>query len=245
MRRGLALAIAGAALCGMSAGALPAREAHAAETPAAGKGVRPDDLAYVYGVGRFAPEYAPPAPGSYRLPPIDDVSDHPLVGSDGRPTALFALTRARVAVVAFIYTTCAEATGCPVSTGVLHRLDHLIAADRSLRDRVRLVTISFDPERDTPARLASVRALHEPRTDWAFATAPDETRLEPLLEDFGQPVARLRFDDGTWTGLYRHVLKVFLVDREHRVRNVYSTGFLHPELILNDVRTVLLEERRP
>jgi hypothetical protein len=25
------------------------------------------------------------------------------------------------------------------------------------------------------------------------------------------------------------------------VRNVYSTGFLHPELILNDVRTVLLE----
>jgi len=232
---------AGAALLGVL---VVVRAAVAGDEPAGGKHVSPDDLAYVYGVGRFAPEYAPPAPGSYRLPPIDTVSNHPLVGSDGEPTTLYSLTRGRVAVVAFIYTTCAEATGCPVSTGVLHRLDGLIAADRSLRGRVRLVTISFDPERDTPARLASVRALHEPRTDWAFATAPDEARLGPLLEDFGQPVARLRFDDGTWTGLYRHVLKVFLVDRQHRVRNVYSTGFLHPELVLNDVRTVLLEENR-
>jgi cytochrome c peroxidase len=213
----------------------------AGEEPAAHPTVRPEDLAYVYGVGRFAPEYAPPKPGTYALPPIDDVADHPLVGSDGRPTTLYALTRDRVAVVAFVYTTCAEATGCPVSTGVLHRLDGEVASDPELRHRVRLVTLSFDPERDTPARLRSVRALHEPRTDWAFATAPDEAQLAPLLQDFGQPVARLRFDDGRWTGLYRHVLKVFLVDRCHRVRNAYSTGFLHPELILNDVRTVLLE----
>jgi cytochrome oxidase Cu insertion factor (SCO1/SenC/PrrC family) len=206
------------------------------------RAVKPEDLAYVYGVGRFSPEYAPPEPGTYALPPIDDVTDHPLIDSDGRPTTLYALTRDRVAVVAFVYTSCSDATGCPVSTAVLHRLDGDVAADPALRQRVRLVAISFDPGRDTPARLASVRALHEPRTDWAFATAPDETRLTPLLADFGQPVARLRFDDGRWTGLYRHVLKVFLLDRQHHVRNVYSTGFLHPELILNDVRTVLLEQ---
>jgi cytochrome c peroxidase len=215
-----------------------------AEPPPDGRAVKPEDVAYVYGVGRFAPEYAPPAPGSYRLPAIDEVSDHPLVGSDGTPTTLYGLMRGRAAVVAFVYTTCAEATGCPVSTGVLHQLDREIAADAGLRERVRLLTLSFDPARDTPARLASVRGLHEPRTDWAFATVPDEARLEPLLADFGQPVARLRFDDGTWTGLYRHVLKVFLLDAGHRVRNVYSTGFLHPELILNDVQTVLLDAGR-
>ena len=226
------------AWAGLALLALAARGAVAEE-----RAVRPEDLAYVYGIGRFAPEYAPPEPGTYALPSIDDVGDHPLVGSDGRPTTLYAVTRDRVAVVAFVYTSCAEATGCPVSTGVLQRLDGDVAADPALRRRVRLVTLSFDPERDTPARLASARALHEPRTDWVFATAPDEAQLGPLLADFGQPVARLRFDDGRWTGLYRHVLKVFLVDRRHRVRNVYSTGFLHPALILNDVRTVLLEER--
>ncbi len=231
----------GAGVAVLAAGLLGV--ALAAEPSSPGRTVQPADVAYVYGVGRFAPEYAPPAPGSYRLPAIDEVSDHALVGSDGRPTTLHGLTRGRVAVVAFVYTTCPEATGCPVSTGVLHHLDRAVAADAGLRDRVRLVTLSFDPERDTPARLASVRGLHEPRTDWAFATAPDATRLEPLLADFGQPVARLRFDDGAWTGLYRHVLKVFLLDEQHRVRNVYSTGFLHPELILNDILTVLLDGR--
>jgi cytochrome c peroxidase len=223
------------ALAGASPGEAPGHHAQA---------VRPEDLAYVYGVGRFVPEYAPPAPGTYRLPPIDDVADHPLLGSDGRRTSLYTLTGDRIAIVAFVYTSCAEATGCPVSMGVLHHLDREIAADPTLARSVRLLTISFDPERDTPGRLAREREVHEPRTDWAFATTRDEAELAPLLDDFGQPVARLRFADGSWTGLYRHVLKLFLIDAKHQVRNVYSTGFLHPALILNDARTVLLEQSR-
>ena len=39
------------------------------------------------------------------------------------------------------------------------------------------------------------------------------------------------------------MLKVFLVDRAGFIRNVYSAGFLVPELVLNDIRTVLGEER--
>jgi cytochrome c peroxidase len=68
--------------------------------------------------------------------------------------------------------------------------------------------------------------------------------LAPLLADFGQSVAKLRRADGTWTGLFRHVLKVFVVDDAHRVRNVYSVGFLHADLVLNDVRTVLASGSR-
>ena len=36
-----------------------------------------------------------------------------------------------------------------------------------------------------------------------------------------------------------HVLKVFLVDGEGRVRNIYSTGFLDLRLLLADLETVL------
>jgi protein SCO1/2 len=35
------------------------------------------------------------------------------------------------------------------------------------------------------------------------------------------------------------VLKVFLVDPEGFIRNVYSAGFLVPDLVLNDIQTVL------
>ena len=219
--------------------AWPAR----AEEPAPDRlrGVDARALAYTYAVGSFVAEYEPPAPGSYRLPAIDAVTDHPLVDADERRTSLFALKGTRVAVVAFIYTTCVEATGCPASLAVLHRLDRALGADRSLAGRVTLVTASFDPERDTPARMAAVRRLHTPESDWRFVTAPSEADLAPLLADFDQTVAKLRFADGAWTGLFRHVLKVYLLDGTNRVRNAYSAEFLNPTLVLNDVRTVLME----
>ena len=208
------------------------------------RAVDPAELTYTYAVGGFAPEYTPPAPGSYALPPIATVTDHALVDADGRPTTLFTLTRGRLAVVAFVYTTCIEATGCPLSFSVLHRLDRAIAGDRELARRVTLVTISFDPERDTPARMAVMRRFHAPAGDWRFATTRNETELAPLLADFDQPVAKLRFADGAWSGLFRNVLKVFLLDGESRVRNVYSVGMLDATLVLNDLRTLLLESAR-
>jgi protein SCO1 len=39
------------------------------------------------------------------------------------------------------------------------------------------------------------------------------------------------------------VLKVFLIDRAGYVREIYSSTFLHPRTILNDIATLLLEER--
>ena len=38
------------------------------------------------------------------------------------------------------------------------------------------------------------------------------------------------------------MLKVFLLDRGNHVRNIYSVGFLNPELVLNDLRTLVMEE---
>ncbi len=225
----------------LAAGALLVAAAAGAGDDPRLRAVDPAELAYTYAVGSFAPEYTPPAPGSYTLPTIDTVTDHALLDADGRPTTLLALTRGRLAVVAFVYTTCIEATGCPLSLAVLHRLDRAIAADPELARRVTLVTISFDPERDTPARMAVMRSFHAPESDWRFATTRNEAQLQPLLADFDQPVAKLRFADGTWSGLFRHVLKVFLLDGQSRVRNVYSVGLLDSALVLSDLRTLLLE----
>lgn len=220
--------------------ALLAAPIHAEETaaPERLRAVDPAALAYTFGVGGFAPEYTPPAPGTYTLPVIGTTTDHPLLDADGRPTTLRDAQGDRLAVVAFVYTACIEAAGCALSQAVLERVDRALAADPALARRTTLLTISFDPERDTPARMAVVRRFHRPRTDWRFLTTRSEAELAPLLADFGQPVARLRLADGTWTGLFRHVLKVFLVDAAGAVRNVYSAGFLDPALVLNDLRTL-------
>ena len=200
--------------------------------------LRADDVAYTFGVGPFVPAFTPPPPGTYELPVIDTVRDHRVLDTAGHETTLETVIGDRLAVVSFIYGSCAEATGCPVSTAALHRLDHLLAADPALAREVALVTVSFDPTRDTPARMAAMRAHHAPSSDWQFVTTRDQAMLQPLLDDFGQTVSPLRYPDGAPTGVFRHVLKVFLLDRSRRVRNVYSVGFLYPELVLNDLRTV-------
>jgi protein SCO1 len=41
-----------------------------------------------------------------------------------------------------------------------------------------------------------------------------------------------------------HILRVFLIDREGRIRNIYSSGTLDPRLVLADVKTLLLEETK-
>ena len=213
--------------------------------PAVAPPLAHDDLAYTFGVGPFTPTFEPPAPGTYELPPIDTVHDHAVLDTQGNDTTLGALVGNRLAVVSFIYGSCPDATGCPLSTGALHRLDRLLAEDPALARDVALITVSFDPARDTPARMAEMRRLHAPATDWQFVTTRGQAMLRPLLEDFGQPITELRRADGSPTGVFRHVLKVFLVDRARRVRNVYSVGFLHPQLVLNDLRTLEMAEPGP
>jgi len=187
------------------------------------------------------PQFTPPAPGTYALPAIDTVGDHQFVDSSGRVVSLFGLTKGKVVVVSFMYTSCADVGGCPLAAAVLQQVDRLLSDRPQLAERVTLLSVSFDPERDVPSHLAEVREGLAPHTDWRFLTSASPADLQPVLADFNQPVTKLWQEDGTWSGLFRHVLKVYLLDPDHQVRNIYSTGFFNAQLVLNDIETVLLE----
>jgi cytochrome oxidase Cu insertion factor (SCO1/SenC/PrrC family) len=223
-----ALAVAAAVAFAVSGSRRPLATA-ATREPAPPSGIASGDL-----------EFTPPPPGSYDLPVIDTIDDHLLVDSAGRPTSLYALKGRRLAVVALVYTSCPDPQGCPLATAALYDLDRRLAADRELRDRVTLLSLSFDPERDRPERLAALRASYAPKADWRLATT-DTEHLEALLADFMHPVARQRGADGRPGAVFRHTLRVYLLDDQHRVRNIYSAGFLSAELVMNDLRTLLLE----
>ena len=49
-------------------------------------------------------------------------------------------------------------------------------------------------------------------------------------------------ESGALTDRYAHVLKVYLIDRQRQVRNIYRSSFLHPAIAINDLRTLLMEE---
>jgi cytochrome c peroxidase len=183
-----------------------------------------------------------PEPGSYELPPIAHVADFALQDETGAPARLLDLAPDQVAIVSFVYTRCSDGRGCPAALAVFQRLDRALAADATLAEHVRIATVSFDPAHDTPVRMAALRRALAPRSQWRFLTAGTPDAIAPVLAAFGQDALPLVGDGGHALGLYRHVLKVFLVDAHGAVRNVYSSGFLSPELLLVDARTVLQAE---
>jgi cytochrome c peroxidase len=194
--------------------------------------------------GWGALEFTPPAPGSYALPPLGAAADGRVLASDGSPTTLHAAFGDGIAILSFVYASCNDVNGCPLATAVLHGLARRAREDPEVAPRLRLVTLSFDPARDTPQAMARYgQAAAGEGLPWAFLTTASERELEPILAAYGQSVRAEVDAEGRPQGSLAHVLRVFLIDREHRIRNVYSASFLHADTLLADVRTLLLEER--
>lgn len=196
------------------------------------------------GVGAAA-AYAFPiaAPGSYSLPPIKPAAGGAVLDEAGRRHDLGELLRGRATVLAFVYTRCGDV--CPAATLDMSRLQDLAAEDRNASRRLRLVTMSFDPEHDTPEAMAQYaaqwRSPNPAAPEWLFLTAPDRPTLAPVLAAYNQAVDR-KPEPAAAGGPLSHIFRAFLVDREGRIRNIYSLDFFDPALVLNDVRTLLLED---
>jgi protein SCO1 len=191
-------------------------------------------------------DYDPPAPGSYSLPVVKPAAPGALLDSTNKAINLRDLTHGRITVLSFIYTRCAAPKACPYATGVLGQLHDLSAKDESLLKNMRLVSISFDPEYDTPQRLATYSGnVREEKSgcEWRFVTAKSRVQLEPILAAYDQAVDK-RPDPSDPQGPLYHTVRVFLIDRESRIRNIYSSGTLDPRLVVADVKTLLLEESR-
>jgi cytochrome oxidase Cu insertion factor (SCO1/SenC/PrrC family) len=191
-------------------------------------------------------DYDPPVPGSYSLPVVKAAADGPIFDSSGKSLNLHDLTHGRITVLSFIYTRCAAMKACPYAAGVLNQLHLLSVDDPTLSKNMRLVSMSFDPEYDTPQRLAaySEKFLEEKvGCEWRFATAKSTAELDSILAGYGQAVDK-RANASDPQGPLYHILRVFLIDREGRVRNIYSSGTLDPRLVVADVKTLVLEEAR-
>ncbi|RTL34533.1 MAG: SCO family protein [Rhodocyclaceae bacterium] len=130
-----------------------------------------------------------------------------VLGTDGRLVSLSDPDR--VTLLDFVYTCCE--TVCRALGSEFRQLQTEIRA-RGLQDRVRLLSISFDPEHDTPAELAAY-ARHQ-RADgavWQFAALANSAELPKLLGNFGIVV----IPDGL--GGFEHNAAIHVVDQRGRL----------------------------
>lgn len=106
---------------------------------------------------------------SARLPVYATVPDFLLLERSGRPIQLADL-HGQIWIASFVFTRCTEA--CPLLTTAMAQLQ----ADFTGADRVRLVSITLDPEHDTVAVLAHYAARFGADPErWLFLTGEKES----------------------------------------------------------------------
>lgn len=165
----------------------------------------------VAGILLVVPFFAQGVPASQEapLPILGTVSSFSLDDSRGE---FFSRTflDGSVWVADFITTSCTDV--CPAMTG------KMAALQRLYRDQpdVHFVSISVDPENDTPEVLAGYAEAHGANTSqWHFLTGPLETIRRTAAEGFKL---------GPIEDPQAYSTRFVLVDRNRRIRGYYESG---------------------
>ena len=174
---------------------------------------------------------APVANGLHILTPGDSAPETPLFTHRGATVSLPEWRGSAVAVT-FIYTRCPLPDFCPLLDRRFAAIQEAAAADPALRGRVRLLSVSFDPDADTPAILAAHAERVGAGADWHFATAP-RAIVDRFAASFGVTV--IREDDRTIT----HNLRTAVIGPDGRVTGVRSGNDWTADELLADLRQAL------
>lgn len=202
-----------------------------------------DNTAQILAPGYRVLEYTAPEPGTYKLPPLGMTGDGLILDEQGREQPLRDFFGDKYVVLSFIYTSCNDVNGCPLATFVLGQLPPRLADDTYLRDHVRMVSLSFDPDVDSPAIMTRYGSqFNRNNFDWRFFTTASARQLQPVLQAFNQPVQKEYNETGEYAGVISHILRVFLIDKKRRIRNIYSVSFLHVDTVVNDIKTLVMED---
>lgn len=155
----------------------------------------------------------------------------PLVDHEGRAFHLGRLRDSHV-LVGLIFTHCSIPEACPLTTQKMHEVGKLWRAKEEAGEtedrRLRLLTLTFDPEADTPEVLKSYSELvRKDVPDWLFATGETELLEETLPRMFGVLAGKKDAD-----GNIAHSVKVALLRPGLRSVHTWTDNAFEPEEVV-------------
>jgi len=193
-------------------------------------------LDHIVVVAQARPDYKPGV--SYHVPaPGDAVPDFKLRNQDGRPIHLGQF-KGKVLVVTFIYTRCPSPEFCPRVTRNFAALEKMMAANPGVYARSHLLSVSFDPEHDTPERLRAYGVTYmgsdakNAFAHWEFAV-PEKPVLTEMARFFD-----LGMTDNADTTI-THTLSTTLIGPNGKVVRFYPGNEWTPEQVLADVKQIV------
>jgi cytochrome c peroxidase len=192
------------------------------------------------GPGYGSLEFSAPEPGSYELPILGLAANGKVLNTQGNTLTLHNMMGDKIVLLSFIYSSCNDINGCPLATTVLQKIKIRLKKEAVLNEKLRLVTLSFNPEQDTPEIMSHYgQPFQEQGIEWHFLTTQSQKELRPILEHYKQNIQKTFDSKGKSTGTFSHNLRVYLIDKNKQIRNIYSVAFLHPDTLINDIKTLL------
>jgi protein SCO1 len=183
--------------------------------------------------GTAQPDYKPPI--EYHVPAAGDVvPDFKFLNQSGKRISIGDF-KGKILLVTFVYTRCPLPEYCVRMSKNFAIIDKALAADPALYAKTHLLTLSFDPDYDTPAVLRSYGGAYtgkytqESFAHWDFA-APGKADLESVDKFFDVGVTPEK--DKTIT----HSLSTLVIGPDGKVFTWYPTNDWTPDQVLTDIK---------
>lgn len=167
-----------------------------------------------------------------------EVPDFKLTNQDNKPISLKDF-RGKALAITFIYSRCPLPEYCILMSRRFSDLATQLQNSADLKDKVRLLSISFDPAADTPETLKKyglgyIRNPNYDFTIWQLATAPDAD-IRKIAEFFG---LRYEIDQNNKTQ-FNHSLRTIVIAPDGKVKKVFSGGDWTNEELLREMEAAL------
>jgi len=165
--------------------------------------------------------------------------DFSLINQDGKQITL-ADFHGKALAITFIYRECPLPDYCIKMSKNFSDLGNQLSADKDAKDKIRLLSISFDPERDTPEKLKEygtgyLGSAQKPDfTIWQLAVGSDK-EVRAIADFFG-----LQYEvDQNNKAMINHSLVTAVVSPEGKVTKIFKGNDWTTGDLLRELRTAL------
>lgn len=163
----------------------------------------------------------------------DEVPDFTLVNQDGKDIRLSNF-RGKALLLTFIYTRCPIPEYCDLMSNNFAKVDHQLKQQADVYSKTHLLSITIDPEYDTPKVLRSYGAAHTERYEaetfehWDFATGTKD-QIKGIAQFFG-----LRYFQAS--DQIVHSLRTAIISPDLKVVKIYRDNEWKPEDVVTELQ---------
>ena len=176
---------------------------------------------------------APAMPGAQMAKPGDEVPNFTLLNQDNREIHVKDY-RGKTLLLTFIYTRCPVPDYCTLMSDNFAQIDRALGQDPELYGKTHLLSISIDPEYDTPKVLRSYGAAHTERyqsetfAHWEFVGGTKEQ-----VKDIAQFFGLTYFPE---KDQIIHALRTVIIDPHGKVAKIYGGNDWKVDEVVAEIR---------